>query len=589
MCTLPVWSSPVPGYPRPRSVSPTALAELAAALAVPVPPEFGHGAVSGVTHASESVLPGDLYAALPGSRHHGAEFIAAAARAGAVAVLTDPVGAAAAQQADLPAIVVPDPRAVLGEVAARVYGDPTRGLTVLGITGTAGKTSTAYLIEAGLRAAGRVTGLIGTVETRMGDLVLDSVRTTPEATDLQALLAVAVERGVDSVAMEVSSHALALGRVGGVRFRVGGFTNLGTDHLDFHADVEEYFQAKARLFDGRSGTAVINLDDEGGRRLLRSGVQTPAGQTPAGQPPAGRTSAGQTPAVQAPVVQTYSARGAADATWYATGLVDDGYAQRFVAHGPGGVAVPAGVSLPGHHNVANALLAIAVLVAVDVDPVVAAAAVAACPGAPGRMERVNDRGGAPGGGSGGVPGGGSGGAPAGVIGVVDYAHKPDAVVEVLAALRRLVRDGARLICVIGAGGDRDRGKRPVMGAAAARGADLVLVTDDNPRTEDPAAIRAQVLQGARDAGSRAGSSRAGSSRPGSSRAGGAEVIEVPDRRAAIRHAVGLARPGDVVAVLGKGHERGQEIAGRTYPFDDRVELADALRGHASAPATGAAR
>jgi len=489
----------VPGYPRPRRVAPTPLRELAALVGAGSAAEV---AVTGVTHASGEVRPGDLYAALPGARRHGAEFIGDAQGRGAVAVLTDERGA---HDAPLPAIVVPDPRDVLGTVASRVYGEPTARLTVLGVTGTAGKTSTAYLIESGLRAAGRSTGLIGTVETRLGDLVVDSARTTPEATDLHATLAAALERGVDSVAMEVSSHALALGRVGGVRFAVGGFTNFGVDHLDFHANVEDYFAAKARLFDGRCGTEVVNVDDPAGRRLVHD-----------------RT-------------VTYSADGDPAAHWRAVDVAGGGYAQRFTALGPHGVHVDASVALPGRHNVANALLAIACLVAVGVDPAVAAAGVADCAGVPGRLERVS--------------------APGPVLGVVDYAHKPDAVIAVLAALREVTRH--RLVCVIGAGGDRDRAKRPLMGAAAARGADLVIVTDDNPRTEDPAAVRAEVLRGALDVREHG-------------------IIEVAGRRAAIDAAVREAGPGDVVALLGKGHERGQEVAGVTYPFDDRVELAAAL-------------
>jgi UDP-N-acetylmuramoyl-L-alanyl-D-glutamate--2,6-diaminopimelate ligase len=488
---------------------------LAAALSLPAPAQ--QVAVTGVTHASDEVRPGDLYAALPGARRHGAEFIPAAAQAGAVAVLTDPAGGQAAIAAGLPALVVADPRAVLGIVASAVYGDPTRDLTVIGITGTAGKTSTVYLVESGLRAAGRVAGLIGTVETRLGDLVLDSVRTTPEATDLHAMLAAAREHGVTAVAMEVSSHALVMGRVGGVRFAVGGWTNFGLDHLDFHADADEYFAAKAQLFDGRCAVEVLNLDDPALRPLMK------------------------------PDTVTFSAAGDPAATWRAVDIKNGAYAQRFTVLGPGGIALDAGVALPGRHNVSNALLAIAALVAVGVEPAVAAAGVAACPGVPGRMERVVALGEA---------GGQEEAAPGPVLGVVDYAHKPDAIVAVLLALRSVITPGGgRLICVLGAGGDRDRGKRAIMGAAGAQGADLLIVTDDNPRTEDPAEIRAQVLAGA---------------------VGPAEVIEVAGRRAAIEEAVRRSAPGDVIAVLGKGHERGQEINGVIHPFDDRVELAAAL-------------
>jgi UDP-N-acetylmuramoyl-L-alanyl-D-glutamate--2,6-diaminopimelate ligase len=513
----------VPGYPRPRATSPRTLADLAAIAAAIdgadpvilsadrlddsiVDPLDSGPAITGITHASDEVRPGDLFAALPGANAHGARFIAAAERAGAVAVLTDAAGADAARAAGLPALVVTHPRGVLGAVASAVYGHPSRELTIIGLTGTAGKSSTAYLVESGLRAAGHTTGLIGTVETRLGDIVIDSVRTTPEATDLQALFAVAVERGVTSMVMEVSSHALALGRVDGTRFAVGGYTNFGSDHLDFHADAADYFAAKALLFDGRSDVEVLNADDPALVPLRR------------------------------PATVTYSADGDTDATWYATDIAADGYDQHFLAHGPAGQVLKAGVAMPGRHNVANALLAIASLTAIGVDGQTSANGVAACLGVPGRLERVE--------------------APGGVVGVVDYAHKADAIVAALAALREMA--GGRLICVLGAGGDRDRQKRPVMGAAAARGADLLIVTDDNPRTEDPAVIRAEVLRGAVAAGA------------------DAEIVEVDGRRAAITEAVRRAAAGDVIALLGKGHERGQEIRGEMHPFDDRIELAAAL-------------
>jgi UDP-N-acetylmuramoyl-L-alanyl-D-glutamate--2,6-diaminopimelate ligase len=474
--------------------------------------------VTGVTHASGEVRPGDLYAALPGARRHGAEFAAAAVAAGAVAVLTDPAGQPAAAAASVPVLVVDDPREELGAIASAIYGDPTAGLVMIGITGTAGKTSTAYLVEAGFRAAGLSTGLIGTVETRLGDLVIDSVRTTPEATDLHAMLAVARERGVRAVVMEVSSHALVMGRVGGVRFDVGGYTNFGLDHLDFHPTVEDYFAAKARLFDGRCRYEVLNFDDPALRPLFK------------------------------PATISYSETGAAGATWRAGHVRPSAFGQRFTAIGPDDT-VESGVSLPGRHNVANALLAIAALTAAGVPAATAARGVAGCAGVPGRLERVD--------------------APGEILGVVDYAHKPDAIVAALAALRELATGrGGRLIGVIGAGGDRDTGKRPLMGAAAARGADLVIVTDDNPRTEDPGPIRAAVRAGAESAGA------------------AAKIIEVAGRRAAIDEAVRLAAPGDVVALLGKGHERGQEVNGEVLPFDDRIELRDALDEAATPKGSG---
>ncbi|MBA3488685.1 MAG: UDP-N-acetylmuramoyl-L-alanyl-D-glutamate--2,6-diaminopimelate ligase [Longispora sp.] len=488
----------MPGYPRPENVHRRDLAELAALIGTST---LTNSLVAGVTLASDEVRPGDVFAALPGARRHGAEFVPAAARAGAVAVLTDQAGATWAAEANLPALVVPDPRSVLGALSARIYGEPSSQLLMLGVTGTAGKTSTAYLLESGLHAAGHVTGMIGSVETRLGDETIPSVRTTPEACDLQALLARGLERGVTAVAMEVSSHALKLGRVEGVRYAVSGYTNFGMDHLDFHPDVDDYFAAKAKLFDGRSGRAVLNFDDKALHPLLRSNTVT------------------------------YSALGDPGASWRAVDIAGSGYEQKFTILGPGGITLLAGVRLPGRHNVANALLAVAMLVEAGVRPELAVSGVAECLGVPGRLERVAEE-------------------P--VLGVVDYAHKPDAITAALTALREIT--GGRLICVIGAGGDRDRSKRPVMGNVAAAGADVVIVTDDNPRGEDPAVIRAEVIAGI----------------PGA-------CVEVAGRRAAIEEAVRHAKPGDTIAVLGKGHERGQEISGEVLPFDDRVELAEALR------------
>jgi UDP-N-acetylmuramoyl-L-alanyl-D-glutamate--2,6-diaminopimelate ligase len=462
--------------------------------------------VTGVTHACAQVRPGDLYAALPGSRTHGARFAGQAAAAGATAVLTDPAGLPIAAPTGLPVLVADSPRAVLGEVADWVYGSPSAALTVLGVTGTSGKTTTSFLLDAGLAAGGHTTGLVGTVQIRVAGEVVSSALTTPEATDLHAVLAVMRERGVSAVAMEVSSHALKLGRVGGVRFAVGGFTNLSQDHLDFHADMEDYFATKAELFDGRCGREVVNLDDAYGRRLV-----TPASVT-------------------------VSAAGDPTATWRASGVETvPGGGSRFVVHGPGGLLLPVCLRLPGTFNVANALLALAVLAAVGVDPAAAGAAMAEVQ-VPGRMEWVDA------------------GQP--FLALVDYAHKPDAVAAALSALRPTTK--GRLIVVLGCGGDRDRTKRPLMGAAAARGADLLLITDDNPRSEDPAAIRAAMAAGARQVP-------------------GAVWREIGDRRAAIAEAVRQAGPGDTVLVAGKGHERGQEIAGVVHPFDDRVVLREAMQ------------
>jgi UDP-N-acetylmuramoyl-L-alanyl-D-glutamate--2,6-diaminopimelate ligase len=514
-------SVPGPAGDRSPTRAPIPLADLADLVGSPVSgrPAGDGPAVSGVTLASAEVRAGDLYAALPGARTHGAQFAADAADRGAVAVLTDPTGRESAAATGLPVYVVDDPRAVLGLVADRVYGEPSRALPVIGITGTNGKTTTAYLVEAGLTAAGLGTGLIGTVQTRTRGRASDgtatetgfpSVRTTPEAPALHALLATMAGAGASAVVMEVSSHALVLGRVGGVRFAAAGFTNLGRDHLDFHGDIEEYFQAKAMLFDGRAAREVVTVDDEAGRRL----------------------------AALRPDAATVSLDGSAD--WTATDVATspDG-GSTFTLTGPGGRTWPASLRLPGRFNVANAVLAVALLDAVGV-PVETALTGIAGTVVPGRMEPVDA------------------GQP--FVAVVDYAHTPDAVTTALAALRGPTR--GRLITVLGCGGDRDPGKRPAMGAAAAAGSDVLVVTDDNPRSEDPAVIRAAMLAGVRDV-------------PEDRRA---EIHEVAGRRDALAAAVALARPGDTLLVAGKGHETGQEVDGTVHPFDDRDVLREVLVG-----------
>jgi UDP-N-acetylmuramoyl-L-alanyl-D-glutamate--2,6-diaminopimelate ligase len=455
-----------------------------------------------------------VYAALPGARFHGADFAAQAAGLGAVVVLTDRAGADRAAATGLPVLVVENPRERMGALAAAVYDEPGADLLQIGITGTSGKTTTAYLVEGGLRALhGRHTGLIGTVESRIGDERLKSERTTPEATDLQALFAVMRERGVESVVMEVSSHALVLGRVDGAVFDVAVFNNLSPEHMEFHQGMEDYFQAKARLFTpGRSRLAVVNRDDPYGRRL----------------------------AAEATIpVTTFSAAGDPDADWRAEDVRMRAFDSGFTAVGPKGERVPAAVRLPGPFNVANALAAITALVAAGIDPRTAADGVAAVPGVPGRLERVD--------------------AGQRYLAVVDYAHKTDAVESVLRALRE-VTDG-RLHIVIGCGGDRDRTKRGPMGAAAVRLADTIVLTSDNPRSEDPLAILAAMLAGAVEV-------------PAQERG---HVIVEPDRAAAITAAVARARPGDTVLVAGKGHEQGQDLAGVVRPFDDREVLAAAIR------------
>src|SRR5277367_3456469 len=503
----------LPAALRPATGAGVPLSTLAAQVGA-VPAEGSSTSVlpiTGVTLRAQDVQPGDLFAALPGGATHGASFYRGAIERGAVAVLTDASGLAQLNRdaGVVPVIVHPEPRSILGEFAATVYGHPSERLGVIGITGTSGKTTTTYLIEAGLRSAGRTVGLIGTVGLRINGVDIPSALTTPEAPALQALLAAMAERGVDTVVMEVSSHALTLGRVDGTQFAVGGFTNLSRDHLDFHPTMADYFDAKAMLFDPdsslRARMVVVCVDDDAGRAM------------------ANRTEAAITVSTQD-----------RPADWRAEDVTAEAGAQEFTAVDPAGVHHRMGIRLPGGYNIANCLVALAILEVVGVSPEQASAGLRHTQ-VPGRLEQI-DRG-------------------QDFLALVDYAHKPGALREVLRSLRR---PGSRLAVVLGAGGDRDPGKRAPMGRIAAELADLVVVTDDNPRSEDPAAIRREILAGAAEAGT------------------AAKVVEMGDRRAAIDHAVGWAAPGDVVLIAGKGHETGQTRGGQTHPFDDRVELAAAL-------------
>jgi UDP-N-acetylmuramoyl-L-alanyl-D-glutamate--2,6-diaminopimelate ligase len=461
---------------------------------------------TGVSLSSQRIRPGDVYAALPGSRAHGIDYAAAALDSGAVAILTDEAGAARAPH--VPLLVVESPRGILGRFAAHVYGDPATSLRMIGVTGTQGKTTTTRLAESGLQQTGVSSAAIGTVGTRVAGIDVKTTLTTPEAPDLHALFAMMRERGVESCAMEVSSHALVMGRVDGVVFDVAVFTNLGRDHLDFHADVDDYFAAKATLFTPeRASLGLVNVDDFHGRRLLDEATIP---------------------------IRTFSATGQ-DADWRAVDVESLATGSRFTVVGPDRQSVPAGVALPGDFNVANALAAVAACAEVGYDPGRIADGIAAGGGVPGRFERIDEG--------------------QDFVVVVDYAHKPDAVEAALATLRPLTE--GRVIVVLGAGGDRDPGKRPIMGEIAARLADLLVVTDDNPRTEDPGAIRQALLSGAGG--------------------GGAEVVEVGDRRLAIREAVRRAAPDDIVLVAGKGHETGQEVDGVVHPFDDRDVVREELR------------
>ncbi|MFF5204611.1 UDP-N-acetylmuramoyl-L-alanyl-D-glutamate--2,6-diaminopimelate ligase [Streptosporangium sp. NPDC000396] len=498
---------------RPSTSSPRPLSGLASLLGAPSGTSRAPlAAVSGVTIDSRQVQRGDLYVALPGAVSHGADFSAQALAAGATAILTDEAGREAAVATGLPVLVVPNPRGLLGQVAAWVYGQPASDVTVIGVTGTSGKTTTTFLLEAGLRAAGHKAGLVGGVEIHAGELRFAPKLTTPEASDLQGLFALMREQGVTAAAMEVSSHALALGRVDAVFYDVALFTNLSQDHLDFHKDLDDYFATKARLFTPEmSRTGVVNIDDAHGRELLGL-AKIP--------------------------VTTFSAEGAPEADWRAVEVRLGGDGSSFRVVGPGGVEEDAKVALPGPFNVANALGAIVSLVEAGVPLRAAVTGVGTMAGVPGRMERV--------------PGG------EGFQAIVDYSHKPGAVESVLRSLREVTT--GKLTVVLGCGGDRDRGKRPMMGEAAARLADVAILTSDNPRSEDPLRILAEMMDGV----------------IGVSQDKRAHVIIEPDRAAAIDLAIGRAGFGDVVVVAGKGHEQGQYIGDQVLPFDDRQVVADAI-------------
>ncbi|GAA4285270.1 UDP-N-acetylmuramoyl-L-alanyl-D-glutamate--2,6-diaminopimelate ligase [Brevibacterium daeguense] len=479
--------------------------------------------VTGVSLDSRSVEPGFLYAALPGANVHGAQFAAQLIARGTRAILTDPPGLemirqAAPQTGETTAyLVAENPRAHLGAIAAQIYGTDPAHPVLLGITGTNGKTTTAYMLNGLLTALGRTTGVIGTIATLIAGTEQPSVRTTPEAPELHALLARMRAAGVDSCAMEVSSHALAQHRVDGARFRVAGFTNLTQDHLDFHGTMEEYFRTKAQLFTPAfSDSGVIVLADHWCRRLAAE--------------------------AEVPVVTISTDPGDAP-DWLVT-MQDLG---RFTLAGPAGVQLAGTSPLPGDFNVMNTALALVMLERAGTSP----ADLARCAGSfeapvPGRMEVIN---------------------PADPRAIVDYSHTPDAIEQVLAGLDE---GTGPLVIVFGAGGDRDRGKRRAMGRAAAREADVVIITDDNPRSEDPAEIRAAVLAGIRDAIA-----------DGSARTRAASVLEIGSRSEAIRTGIDLAGSGGTVVIAGKGHETGQEIAGVKHHFDDREQTRSALASRGS--------
>jgi len=480
--------------------------------------------VTSLAYDSSRVAPGALFFCVRGQRSDGHDFAPSAVEHGAAALVVE-----RRLELPVPQVTVPDARAAMAPIAVRFWGDPTATLRVAGITGTNGKTTTAFLIRHILEAQGVQTGLLGTVKSIVGGVEEEVERTTPEAIDLQATFRRMLDAGDTACAMEVSSHALAQGRTDGVRFAVAAFTNLTQDHLDFHSDMEDYFRAKRTLFlpagDTKTTPAlvVVNTDDPYGARLA-------AELREASEPP----------------LRTFSPSGSDKADYRALDASFDASGSRFRCAWPGGEA-EVRTPLAGHFNVENSLAAIAACDALGVPVEAAAAALGDADRAPGRFEPVEA------------------GQPFAVL--VDYAHTPDSLDNVLRAARLLTE--GRLVCVFGCGGDRDRDKRPKMGEIAARLADRTVVTSDNPRSEEPEAIIGEILGGI----------------PGYANGDGRDDIAVePDRRAAIALALAEAEPGDTVVIAGKGHEQGQEFeGGRKIPFDDRAVAAELLGEAAGRP------
>ena len=461
--------------------------------------------VGGLTYDSRQVKPGDVFIALKGLKAAGTDYAADAIRRGAVAVVADRPSDGAVP---VPWVVVPDARAAMADLAAEFYGHPSRAMQVVGITGTNGKTTTAYLLRAVFEAAGKKCGLLGTVAYSIGDRELPAARTTPEAPDVQGMFRQMVDAGCGACVMEVSSHALALRRVDGTVFAAAVFTNLTRDHLDFHGDMESYFTAKRRLFDmlppGAPG--IVNLDDPRGESLKKN----------------------------ASTVVTYAINKPADVTPGPLSLTFQGL--EFDARTPKG-AVRVASKLVGRPNVSNILATVAAATALDIPSGAIERGLANLRGVPGRFELISSK--------------------DDVIVVIDYAHTDDALKNLLETARPLAQ--RRVITVFGCGGDRDRTKRPLMGAVAARLSDVVVITSDNPRTEDPARIIDEIKRGLPAASDRT-----------------AATFAILDRKEAIQFAIGKAEPGDLVLLAGKGHERTQTIGHEALPFDEAAIAREAL-------------
>ncbi|MCK9418301.1 MAG: UDP-N-acetylmuramoyl-L-alanyl-D-glutamate--2,6-diaminopimelate ligase [Nitrospirae bacterium] len=488
-----------------------------------VPPGWLEREVRDIAHDSRKVKPGSLFVAVRGFHSDGHQFISQAIKQGAMAIVAEkqegpPV------PADTLLVIVDDSRRALALLANAFFGHPSRRLTLTGITGTNGKTTTTYLVKAIIEAAGHAAGLIGTIDYRVGDKVYPAPNTTPESLELQRLLSEMVGLGTSHCVMEVSSHALALGRIEGCEFAAAGFTNLTQDHLDFHESMDAYFQAKLRLFTGLSpeAWAIINSDDAYGVEIVRktrARVITTGFSELANVRPVGTIRHG------------------------ITGLMFD-------AASPAGT-IPVESSLVGRYNINNILTAIGIGTALGVSAEMIARGIRNMKAVPGRMEKVDE------------------GQPFSVV--VDYAHTEDAIVRVLESVREIT--ARRIIVVFGCGGDRDRTKRPAMGAAAIAGSDVVIITSDNPRTEDPLSIIREIEQGLREQGVKTSAEETAKQVvPGKK-----PYYVIPGRHEAVAVAIGLARPGDVVVLAGKGHENYQIIGETKMRFDDREVAREEIR------------
>ena len=477
------------------------VAQIISAQSSSDPSELMKISITGISQSSNNIEAGDIFIALPGEKTHGAKFASDAITRGAKAILTDAAGAALIT--GIPVLITSNPRRSAGVLSAWFYSEPMRDLYSVGITGTNGKTTVTTILHQIMSLAGRDSGLIGTIETRIGSEVLKSKRTTPESSELQSLAAVMRERHMRNLIMEVSSHAVALDRIRGSHFAVVGFTNLSQDHLDFHKMMDKYFEAKSALFTFEyADLAVINIDDSHGRKLQEIT---------------------ELPVITLSKINT-------DADWHYSNISSEYYGAHVAIRGSGGILIEGKVNLHGGYNYDNLLMAIAIAVESGIDPIDIASLLPKLRGASGRLESV-------------------------ALGqkfaaFVDYAHSPDAVARVLETAREL--STGRVIGVLGCGGDRDRSKRSAMGRALDDGSDVAIFTSDNPRSERAEDILKEMTAGIKSA----------------------SVIS--DRAQAIKSAVNEAQDGDLVIILGKGHETGQEIAGVLHPFDDRIELAKAI-------------